>query len=98
MAVSYLAAWGVCADQLGASVGRDGRWRRFHSEGFGPTHSEYSTYWKQSEAKTAREAAAFRQAFPGETDPGRLWLQIRDQVVSRERDMAIAEVATAVIV
>jgi hypothetical protein len=97
-AVTFLVCWGIVAEEMGEQgESRDGRYYRRHAEGYGPTLADYATAWRQSQAKTYREAAAFRAAFPGEENPGRLWLAIREQVESRDRVMATAEAASAVL-
>jgi hypothetical protein len=77
-AVTYLAAWGLCADALGHS----------------PSVKEYAEYWHQSLAMSYKEREGFGAVWPELIDtPEVLWDQIKRQVKSRSsKAVATADV------
>jgi len=77
-AVTYLAAWGLCADALGRP----------------PAVKEYAEYWNQTLAMSYKEREAFGTVWPDLIDtPDVLWDQIKRQVRNRSsKAVATADV------
>lgn len=77
-AAAFIVAWGIYADSLPV----DEVWS-MHG---------YAKYWKQSPATSYRELEVFREAFPGDQWPFRVWALVRDSVDARKsRALATAQ-------
>lgn len=77
-AAAFIVAWGIYADSVG--------------DGERPGMHGYAKYWKQSVATSYRELEVFREAFPEDPFPDRVWAMIREHVETRKsRSVATAQ-------
>lgn len=91
---AFIVAWGIYADTLDESVSVPGERRR--REGKRSHMDGYISYWKMSRATAYRELAMFREAFPGDEYPDRVWALVTDAVGSR-RSLSVAMAEASVV-
>jgi len=77
--MTFILQWGLLYDKLGRE----------------PTMEEYEDYAIVKRAQAFRRKALFRQCFPSLDSPTPIWLNIKDQVSSRNEGAASIEVGFA---
>lgn len=77
----FIASWGIAYEDL--HLGR------------AITIEEYAEYWHVSRAKAFRDQQAFKEVWPRDFSPLRVWKWCRRQVTQTDRDMAAAELWNA---
>jgi len=79
---AFVVAWGIYADTLGED-------KRAHMDG-------YIKYWRTSRATAYRELSMFREAFPDDLLPDRVWSLVTGAVASR-RSLSVAMAEASVV-
>jgi hypothetical protein len=80
-AAAFIVAWGLYSDSLG--------------EGEPWSVEAYADYWRESHSTAYRELRVFREAFPEDSYPFRVWGVIRDSVEARRSGSVAVAVAQA---
>lgn len=76
----YVTAWAAATAERGEPL---------------ETVEDYAFYWRQSRAKSFREQAAMRKAFPGHETPDDLLAALKVEVaVGESREVALARLAS----
>ena len=72
-------------------------WGAVYESGDGPVGSieDYARWWNMNERSAYREQQVFRQAFPNDANPNRLWEQLRAQNPNRDTFHAAVKQFTA---
>jgi hypothetical protein len=60
--MAFVSAWGICTEALGRPPA---------------SIEEYAGWWTEGFSTACRERAMFREAFPGESTPERMWERVK---------------------